>query len=64
MHPISYSTWLAAPFSKREIVGCDAKRAPANGIAAEQQFLHRIVGQPIAIIRIGIAAGQPKDPLG
>ena len=33
-------------------------------IAAEQQFMHRIVGQPIGIIRIGIAAGQSKDSLG
>ena len=32
-------------------------------IATQQEFLHRIVPQSIGIIRVGIAAGQAKDPL-
>ncbi len=34
-----------------------------NRIPPEQQLVNRVVGQPVGIIRIGMAAGEPEDAL-
>ena len=38
--------------------------APVNRVAPQQQFVDRILGEPIAVIAIGMAARDREDPLG
>ncbi len=39
------------------------QRDPVDGIAVDQQFLNRIVGQPVRVVAIGIPARDPEDAL-
>ena len=50
--------------SKREIVGCEAKRPPLIGSRPQQQFVDRFVGEPVGIIAVGMATGDREDALG
>ena len=43
--------------------GLRGQRGPVHRVAPEQQFVHRIVGQSVRVIRVRIPAGQPKDAL-
>jgi hypothetical protein len=50
-------------FSEREIVV--ARRAGLRPrVAPEQQLVNRVVGEAVGIVGIGMAAGEPEDPLG
>ena len=52
-----------APFSNREIVGCDAKAAPDTRVPPEQQLVDGVVGQVVGIVAIGMTARDAEDPL-
>ena len=52
----------AAVRSNREIV-CDAKRPPSIGVAPQQQFVDRIVGESVSVIAIGMATRDREDTL-
>ena len=41
-----------------------SERVSDDGVAPEQKLLNRVVGQAIRVVRIGMAAGEPEDPLG
>ncbi len=43
--------------------GLRAQGGASHGIAAEQELLHRIVGEPRRVVAIGVAAGQAEHPL-
>ena len=40
------------------------ERVPVDGIPPEQQLVNRVVREPIGVVRIGMAAGEPVDALG
>ncbi len=39
------------------------KRVPVDRVAIEQELVNRIVREPIGVVRIGMAAGEPVDAL-
>ena len=50
-------------FSKREIVGWEAKGAPVSGQPIEEEFEDGVVAHGVGIVRIFIASGNLKDTL-
>jgi hypothetical protein len=39
------------------------ERITGDRVTAEQQFVNRVVGEPIGVVRIGMAAREAEDPL-
>ena len=54
--PIRQSAVRLAPFSNREIVGCDAKARAGHRVPPEQQLVDGVVGQVVGIVAIGMTA--------
>ena len=43
--------------------GLGRERVASDGVAPEQEFVNRVVGEPIGVVRIGMAAGEAEDAL-
>ena len=39
------------------------ERGALHGITPQQQFVNRVVGEPVGVVRIGMPAGEPVDAL-
>jgi len=49
--------------SSRRISVPLAPRVAGDGVAPEQAFVNRVVGEPIRVVAIGMAAGEGEDAL-
>jgi len=43
--------------------GMAEQRVAGDGVAPEQEFVNRVVGEPIRVVGIGMAAGEGEDAL-
>ena len=61
--PTRYSAVRVAQFSNREIVGCEARGAPATGSRPSSSFVDGAVGEMVGVVAVGMAARDAEDPL-